>query len=314
MDWKSEIEAAEARIRPYVHQTRILPSPGLGDQVFFKLENEQQTGSFKARGAMNKLLCVDPEKRKNGVIAASSGNHGAAVSYGAKALGTTATIYVPNYADPAKVAAIEALGGTVIHHGDDCVDTEGFARARCAETGQTYISPYNDAEVVAGQGTIAVELRAQIPDLSAVFVAVGGGGMIGGIGAYLKAINPNIQIVACSPANSPALHACLQAGMIKDVPCEHTLSDATAGGIEHGAITFELCRSVIDESLLLDESSIATGMRRIYEEHGMMVEGAAGLALAGYLQVAQYYAEKKVAIILCGANMGEKTRNEVFGT
>ena len=181
-----------------------------------------------------------------------------------------------------------------------------------AARGQTYISPYNDPHIIAGQGTIAYELAHQIDSLDAVFVAIGGGGLISGIGAYFKAVNPNVEIIGCSPAASPAMHACLKAGRIIDVPCRDTLSDATAGGVEKDAITFELCQSVIDKSLLVGEADIAAALRWTIEHHHMLVEGAAGVALAGFNQVASQYAQKNVAIILCGANIGIDSLRKVL--
>ena len=307
MHWKESIELAHRRIAAHIRTTDVERSPWLEAEhaeVHLKLENFQVTGSFKARGALNKLLLLSPDERTRGVVAASSGNHGAAVAWAAGTLGAPARVFVPTYADPGKVAAIEARGAQVHVHGEDCVDTEIHARSVAEADALAYVSPYNDPDVVAGQGTLAIEMHAQCGPLDALFVAVGGGGMIGGIGAWMKAVHPTTEIIACSPAHSPAMHASMEAGMLVTPPCLETLSDATAGGIEEDALTLELCRRVVDRSLLVDESAIARAMTGILEHHHMLIEGAAAVAVAGFQQVAAEYKGRRVAIVLCGANVG----------
>ena len=306
MNWMHDIAKANALISPYLRQTPVERSPGLeahGNHVYLKLDNLQITGSFKVRGALHKLLSMSDEERARGVIAASSGNHGAAVAYAASVLGSRASVCVPTYASETKIAAIRGYGADVTLVGDDCVDTEVAARARAEAEGRVYVSPYNDIDVVRGQGTLGVELAEQIADLDAVFIAVGGGGLIGGVGAYLKGLNPHIEVVACSPERSPALHACLEAQAQVEVPCEATLSDATAGGVEEGAITLPLCFEVVDRSLLVSEDDIRHALRYLLGTHHTMVEGAAGVAIAGWQQVAETYRDKRVALVLCGANI-----------
>ncbi len=308
--WQERIEAAASRIAPHVHRTPVVQWPDTN--AWLKLENEQVTGSFKARGGGNKLLCLSAADRARGVVTASSGNHGAGVAHAAAALGCPLVVFVPTHADPAKVEKIRALGAQVTPHGDDCVETEAHARAWAAQSGMPYISPYNDAEVVAGQGTIGVELLEQLPNLDAVFISVGGGGLISGIGTYLKARKPDVEIVACSPARSPAMHRCLEAGSIIDVPCADTLSDATAGGVEPGAITFELCRAVIDRCILVEEEQIAHSMRQAHARLGIQIEGAAGVALSAWAATASDYRDKTAAIIICGGNVDPETFHQVL--
>ena len=306
MSLHDEIGRARTLIAPHIRCTPVERAPALevaSAEVFLKLDNLQVTGSFKARGALHKLLSLDEAVRERGVIAASSGNHGAAVAYAAQTLGCKASVYVPTYASEAKIAAIKGYGGTVSQVGDDCVVTERHARATAEAQGLAYISPYNDLDVVRGQGTLGVELAEQLPSLDAVFVAVGGGGLIGGVGAYLKGINPDIQVVACSPERSPALHACLEAGAQVEVPCASTLSDATAGGVEEEAVTVPLCLEVVDRSLLVSEEAIAEGVRYLLGTHHTMVEGAAGVVVAAWRQVAEQFADRRVALVLCGANI-----------
>jgi threonine dehydratase len=179
------------------------------------------------------------------------------------------------------------------------------ARRAAEETERVYISPYNDRDVAAGQGTIGVELLRQAPGLDAVFVAVGGGGLIGGIGAYVKAVSPRTEVVGCWPENSPVMYACLEAGKIIDVPELPTLSESTAGGLEAGSVTFELCRQAIDRSVLVTEDEILRAMRLVLETEHWVVEGAAGVAMAAYLKDAERYRGKQAAVVICGRNLSE---------
>jgi threonine dehydratase len=303
---------AERRIRPWILETPLEPSPlaaGSGAHLYLKLENLQRTGSFKARGAFSKLLSLGPEGRSRGVIAASTGNHGAAVAYAASALQTRARIVVPRDANPGKVAAIKALGGDVEVHGDDSAVSETHARASAAEQQIPYLSPYNDPEVVAGQGTIGIELAGQLPRVDAVFIALGGGGLLAGVGALLKSIWPGTVVVGCSPENSAVMIESMRAGRILELPSRPTLSDGTAGGVEAGAITFEWCRALADQLVTVSEDEIRQAMRAVLETHHLAVEGAAGVALAAYLRHADAWRDKNVVVILCGGNVGTEAPN-----
>lgn len=316
MDWRSAIEAAAERIAPVVRHTPVLAVPALAPNdatdVWLKLENQQVTGSFKARGGSSKLLSLSPEDRARGVVTASSGNHGAGTAHAAAQIGIPLTVFVPTHADADKVQRIEDLGATVHRFGEDCAETEAHARSLAAHRGQTYISPYSDLEVIAGQGTIAVELIEQLEAVDAVFVSMGGGGLIAGIGSYLRVMQPEARVVGCSPSASPAMHACLEAGQIIDVLCHDTLSDATAGGVEQGAITFPLCQQVVDRSLLVSEGDIATAMRTVHAATGLRIEGAAGVAVAGWLQVASEFSGLRVAIVICGGNISDSAWDRVL--
>lgn len=304
--------AADTRVRDHVRLTPVESSQILGENVFLKYENLQRTGSFKVRGAFNRLLVMPESDRLRGVVAASTGNHGQAVACAARELATTATIFAPLHAEPSKLRAIETLGSTIIKDGDDCVFAEASARAYAIEHDLMYVSPYNDPEVVAGQATIGVELDRQLEEIDAIFIALGGGGLLGGVGGFLKSHRADIEVVACSPANSCVMHDSLEAGRILEQPSTPTLSDGTAGGVEAGAITFELCQEVVDHRVLIEESEIAEAMRMLIIDHHTMVEGAAGVALAGYLALRDRYRGKRSVVVLCGANASHEVLRKVL--
>lgn len=311
-----EILRAARRLRRALRPTPLDESIRLGaltgGRALLKLENTQPTGSFKVRGALNVLLSLSSHTRERGVVAASSGNHGAAVAYGALTLGAPALVFVPEDTSPAKVAAIRDFGADVRLYGDDCVVAETYARAYAAEHGMTYISPYNDPLVVGGQGTIGVELARQIDRLDAVLVAVGGGGLIGGIATYLKVVQPDVRIIGCAPRNSPVMYESVLAGEVVEMAQLPTLSDGTAGGVEPGAITLDLCRSLVDEWVLVSEEEIAAAMRLMIETQHTLVEGAAGAAVAGYLRLKHDMRGKTAAIVICGGNVSLTTLRQVL--
>ncbi len=316
MNWPAEILAAEARIRPHILETPLERSHHLSQvgnaNVYLKLENLQPTGSFKLRGATNKLLSLSPHELKKGIVAASTGNHGMAVSYAASRQNAQATIYMAEGAAEEKVSLIESYGGKAVMYGDNPVDAEYKARQVAAETGRPFVSPYNDASVVAGQGTTGVELHRQNPKLDAVFVAVGGGGLISGIACYLKSVNPRVKIVACWPENSHVMHDSMRAGRAVQVPELPTISDSTAGGVEEGAITIELCRRFVDDSVFVSEQEIYSALRLVMGKERWLVEGAAAVPVAAYLKQRQSYAGQNVALLICGRNIPLQKLEKVF--
>jgi len=315
-DVPKEIVLAANRIGPHIRETPLDHSPYFsersGANVYLKLENLQYTGSFKLRGAFNKLLTLSREARQAGCVAASSGNHGAAIAWAMKKLGVTGVIFVPEQTSATKVDAIRRAGGEVRFFGTDGLDTETHARAYAGKHGMTYLSPYNDEQVIAGQGSCGVEIARQLSPVDAVFIAVGGGGLISGVGAFLKSVNPAVEIVSCQPAASRVMTESVAAGKILDLPSLPTLSDGTAGGIEPGAITFELCRELTDRFVVVSEDQIAAAMREFIDSQHMLLEGAAGVAIAGFLDVASEYRDKNVVIIVCGGNISRDTLKKVI--
>jgi threonine dehydratase len=307
-------EAAE-RIRPFVTETPVEPVPELlpahAPNLLFKLENLQQTGSFKLRGASNKILSLSAEEAARGVIAASNGNHGLGVAAASRRAGIAAEVYVSSHVSSAKARRIEEYGARIHRVGDDPLEAELAARAAAAEQGKVFISPYNDAEVMAGQGTIAVELLRQMPQMDAIFVAVGGGGLIGGIGAYMKRFSPQTQIVGCWPENSRVLYESMRAGRIMEVAEQPTLSESTAGGLETGSITLDVCRNVIDRSVMVSEDEILHVMKRVRAARGWLIEGAAAVAVAAFLKHARDYAGKTAVAVICGGNLSPEVERRL---
>ena len=301
------IREAHAAIRPQVPVTPLAHSPALsaalGCDVSLKLDFQQPTGSFKIRGATNKMRTLDAEARRRGVLTASTGNHGMAVARAGALAGVRVTVYVGADAATMKVAGIRALGAEVVVVDGAAGDAENAAR-RCGEAeGRAYISPYNDPAVMAGQGTVGIEIAEQDPEVEAVFIAVGAGGLMGGAGIALHALRPGIEVVGVWPEASTCMLRALEAGAI--VPTEEfpTLSDGTTGAIEAGSITFAACRDVIDNRIVVTEAEIAAAMKRIAETERWMIEGAAGVAFAGLARQAERYRGRKVAVVLCGRNI-----------
>jgi threonine dehydratase len=305
------ITQAHEAIRPQVPVTPLERSSALsarlGCEVLLKCEHLQPTGSFKIRGATNKIRLLGADARRAGVITASTGNHGQAVARAGALAGVPVTVYVAASAARSKMDAIRRLGADLSVIDGTTLDAELAARRCASEQGKTYVAPYNDLDVMAGQGTLGVELSEQAPQLDAVFISVGGGGLIGGVGTAIEHLSPSTQVVGVWPENSPCLLRALEAGHLFEVPESPTLSDGTAGGIEPGSVTFPICQSVIDATLTVTESEIATAMREVAAADHWMVEGAAGVALAGLVKTASAWQGRKVAVVLCGRNIALET-------
>ena len=311
---KDAVTAAYQRIRASVRETPVEESHSLGGgaSIYLKLEHLQHTGSFKFRGASHKIALLTAGQAAAGVVAASNGNHGLGVAAAARARGIAAEVYVSAQVSPAKAQRIAAYGAAIRHAGSDPLAAELAARRAAEDSGRVFISPYNDLEVVAGQGTLALELERQVPGLDAVFVAVGGGGLIAGVGGYLKSVSPRTEIVGCWPENAPVLYECLRAGRAIEVPERPTLSESTAGGVEPESVTLALCRGAIDRSILVSESEIRAAMRLLLETEHWLVEGAAAVAVAAFRRDARRWDGKKVAIVLCGRNVSPEVLAQVL--
>ena len=300
-------------IKNYIVKTPLKYSERLSKEtnsnIYLKLENFQKTGSFKVRGALNKILNINREEK---VLAASSGNHGAAVSYALFHKNMTGTIYVPKNVKKSKVKNIESYGSKVVKFGDDCLDAENEAIRLSKENNLTFVSPYNDYDIISGQGTIGVEILEQNREIDIIFITVGGGGLISGISSYIKSVNPNIKVIGCSPINSSIMINSIKEGKIVNTESKDTLSDGSAGGVEEDSITFNMCKEFIDDYCLVSEEEIALQIKNTLNKDKILIEGSAAVAIASAIKMKSYLKEKNVAIIICGGNIGSDTLNKIL--
>jgi threonine dehydratase len=314
MDFKTEVARALDRIKSEIKRTRLEFSPALSllteAEVYLKWENEQRTGSFKFRGALNKVRSLSAEEKRRGIVSASTGNHGLGVSLASELEEVMLTLVLPTNASKEKRRRLEEYGSEIIEYGEDCEKAEVWARGLALKTGRIYVSPYNDNEIIAGQGTLGLEILEDLPDAEAVLVAVGGGGLIAGTAGYLKSSNDKIRIIGVEPANSAVMAASLRAGKIVEIEEQETLADAVAGMIEPGSITFPFCQELIEGIITVEESLIRDAMRLLYEEHRQMVEGAGALPLAALLKQSAPFLKKKVVLVISGGNISPHTFGE----
>lgn len=316
LDLKKEILLAQKKIQPHVYKTPLYYSTALSKlsstHVYLKCENLQYTGSFKIRGALNKLLSLSPNECEQGIVTASSGNHGAAVAFGLNQLKIPGVVFVPENASSAKINNILSYEATLKYFGQDCVEAENYAMDFAKTNHMVYISPYNDPHVIAGQGTIATELTEQLNTIDVILAPVGGGGLITGIASYIKALSPQTQIIGCLPENSPVMFESIKAGKIIDMPSLPTLSDGSAGGIVKDSMTFELCEKYVDDFILVSESEIQEALIALLNTQHLLVEGSGALALASLLKERSRFHDKNVVLILTGANINLETLKQVL--
>ena len=316
MDFVEEAEKAEKRIKPYIRKTPLEFSYFLSQEgnnnTFLKLENLQLTNSFKLRGAVNKILSLEKNEKDRGVITSSSGNHGAAFAYITNKLGVEGTIYLPEYVSKAKLDALQYYGTKLVIVGNDCVETENHARKIALEKGLSYVSPYNDPKIVAGQATIGIELKDQLKNIDVVLVPIGGGGLISGIAGYLKSVDNNIKIIGCQPSNSAVMYESIKKGEIVIMESLDTISDGTAGGIEENSITFDYCKKYVDDFILVSEEEIKESIKLILKHHYMLVEGAGAVTIASFLKNKDMFEGKNVVLIISGAKISLDKIKEIM--
>jgi threonine dehydratase len=302
----ADVRAAQARLAGTLSETPCPYSETLsaltGARVFVKLENLQMSGSFKERGAANLLLQLGPEERGRGVVAASAGNHGLAVAFHAQRLGLAATIVMPEWAPLAKVTAARRHGATVVLHGENF--DEAYTRAREIEGASrlVFVHPFDDPRVIAGQGTIGLELLAQVPDLAAVLVPVGGGGLIGGIGVAIKSTRPEVAVIGVQSQEIAAMRSALTAGARVSVPAATTIADGIAVR-RVGEEPFELARRYVDQVVTVTEEEIANAILLLLEIEKTVVEGAGAVPLAALANRRVALADRTVALVLSGGNI-----------
>jgi threonine dehydratase len=302
----ADVRAAQARLAGTLSETPCPYSETLsaltGARVFVKLENLQMSGSFKERGAANLLLQLGPEERGRGVVAASAGNHGLAVAFHAQRLGLAATIVMPEWAPLAKVTAARRHGATVVLHGENF--DEAYTRAREIEGASrlVFVHPFDDPRVIAGQGTIGLELLAQVPDLDAVLVPVGGGGLIGGVGVAIKSTRPEVAVIGVQSQEIAAMRSALTAGARVSVPAATTIADGIAVR-RVGEEPFELARRYVDQVVTVTEEEIANAILLLLEIEKTVVEGAGAVPLAALANRRVALADRTVALVLSGGNI-----------
>lgn len=313
---RKRVSLAADRIAPYARETPLVHSEVLSREldmeVWLKLEMLQDTGSFKFRGAMNRLLTLSPQERALGVVAASTGNHGAAVARAAAILDVRACVYAPKTADAQKLAVVRRLGAEVRQIGTDCLDAEAAARRDALETKRPFVSPYNDLEVMAGQGTLGLEVARQAGRFDAIVASVGGGGLIGGIGAALRGTRRRPEVIGVQPRASAVMAASVKAGRLLVLPSLPTLSDGTAGGVEEGSISFPICQAVVDRFVLVSEAAILRDFFTLVAKEHLLVEGAAACAVAGLRAEKSRLRGARVVVVLCGRNVSAHTLRDVL--
>ncbi len=314
MQIHQEVLKAENRIRKFIRKTPIEFSPYLSKlcncNVYLKLESEQLTGSFKIRGAFNKLLSCKSELN-NGFITASTGNHGKAVAYVSKMLNIKGTVYVPTKVSQTKLEAIKFYGINIKKHNGTSGKTEIHARRVAEKQKIQFISPYNDIEIAAGQGTVGYEVWEQLQSIDAIFACIGGGGLISGVAGYLKHKNKNLKIFGCEPRNSCAMSASIKVGNVIEVEHKPTLSDGSAGGIEPGSITFDFCKKYVDEYIQVSEKEIKNAMIFMIEKHHKIIEGAAAVPIASLIKKKNLFRNKNIVVVLSGSGVGIDVIREV---
>lgn len=309
-----DITAAAQRLHGHLLQTPCVASQTLSDitgaQVFLKFENLQFTASFKERGACNKLAQLTPEQSARGVIAMSAGNHAQGVAYHAQRLGLRAVIVMPRFTPGVKVERTRGFGAEVILHGDTLDEARNHALALAEQQQLTFIHPYDDAAIVAGQGTVALEMLQQVPDLDTLIVAVGGGGLIAGMATVAKALRPAMEVVGVQTVRFPAMFNAVKG---THHPQGHsTIAEGIAVGTP-GRIPLDIVTRRVDDMLLVDEGDIEQALVMLLEVEKTVVEGAGAVGLAALLKHPDRFRGKRVGLVLCGGNIDPMLLAAIIG-
>jgi len=303
------IRNAKSRIRPLILENTPLVESRTTPSLFLKLENLQVTNSFKIRGAANKLTQI-PKGSK--IVTASAGNHGQAVALCSEKLGIKAKIVVPETTPKVKINKIKQYNQELILHGSIYDEAEDYAKEIAQKEGLDYISPYNDPQVIGGQGTIALEILAQNSDIDSIIVPVGGGGLISGIGIAAKSLKSEIKIIGVQSEASPTMYESFLAGRQIDTKVEDSIADGLSGNLEQGTITFELARKYVDEMIIVKEESIRKAIRVLWEKEGQIVEGSGAVPIAAILEN-KITLGKKLAAVISGSNIDTEKFRAIMG-
>ena len=307
-----DFKKAHKSISPYINYTPLIHSLALSKnlEVYLKLECLQVTGSFKLRGATNKLLSLTNEQKNKGVIAVSTGNHGKGVAHAAKQIGIKSTIFMSSMVPEHRKKAIESLGAKVEIIGNNSDEADLYAREFANKNNITLVHPFDDLDVIAGQGTVGLEMLEAMPDIDSVIIPTSGGGLIGGIALAIKLQKPSVKIIATSMKRGPSMYESLKAGKPVDVKEEETLADCLGGSIGlENQYTFGICKDVIDDFILIDEPKIAEGIKFNFEKHKLVTEGAAATSIMAVKDQLSSHFGKNTICLLCGGNID----SELFG-
>ncbi len=309
-----DVQNAAKLVEDRVLRTPFIPSMKLselsGAQVWLKLENLQHTGAFKVRGALVKLLSLSDVERKAGVIAASAGNHAQGVGYFAHQLGTPATIVMPKNTPFTKIARTEALGAKVVLHGDGFIEARDHALDLSAKHGYAFVHPYDDAQVIAGQGTVALEMLEDKPDLDAMIVSIGGGGLISGIGIAAKALKPEIEIHGVQASLYPSMYDAYHQ-VLTDYTGDQTIADGIAVK-EPSANTHAIIDRVVDDVFLVGEIEIEQAIQDYLEMQRVIAEGAGAAPLAALMNNKDAFKGKSVGLVLSGGNIDSRMLSSIL--
>ncbi len=301
-----DIESARQRIKGAIYHSPPPYSLSLsklcGCDIYCKLDHLQMTGSFKERGARNKLMQLDETQRKAGVIAASAGNHALGLAYHGQLLSIPVTVVMPKWAPLVKVSNCRSFGANVILHGESFDEARQLATSLSQERGLLYVNGFDDPDIIAGQGTMGLEILEDVPDVNVVIVPIGGGGLIAGVGTAIKALKPNVRVIGVESTAAPTMAVSLEKGRVTHVDTKPTLADGLAVA-QVGQLCFEIAKKVVDEIILVDEAEIARAILRLLELEKMLVEGAGAVTLAAAWRTDFDLTGKKVVLILSGGNI-----------
>jgi len=310
-----KIKNARETIKPFIKKTSLKYSHFLSSlcqgEVYLKLENTQVSNAFKIRGAFNKILHLTPEEKQRGVVTPSSGNHGLAVAMAAEKLNLSAKIIAPEAAPRKKINKIKKYNVELILYGKKWDETEQKALDLACEEGMTYISSYNDPLVIAGQGTIGLEILEELPEVETVLVPVGGGSLISGIATAVKDRNQDIKVIGAQSRASPVMYESLKAGKIVKMRIEDSIADGLSGGIEEGSITFEIAQKNVDEIILVKEETIKEAIRLLWEKDNQVVEGAGAVGPAVLIENKGKFKAKKIVVVISGGNIDDDLFNKL---
>ena len=304
------IRDARKAIAPFVKSTPLVRSQFLsnlcGGDVFLKIENLQVTNSFKIRGAFNKLLHLSVEEKTKGIVTASAGNHGQAVAFAAQKLNYPARIVVPRTTPKIKIDGIKKYGADLVLFGDIYDEAEQKAKDLARKDGLVFVSPYNDELIIAGHGTIGLEIIEALTNVDTVIVPVGGGGLISGISIAIKSIKPNVQVIGVQSEASPVMYESLKAGKIVNARKTETIAEGLSGGIEKGSITFKIAQEYVDKVLLVREETIRRAVYLLWDSEKQVTEGSGAAAIAPIIENKNLFGGKTVVAVITGGNIDAK--------